>query len=74
MKHPLCHLVCIAVTLASRFVGFALLLPALAAAQAAETEMLINGEMEGPFISGLARAWVPNCYGSNEVAFAQEIS
>ncbi|MGO8926287.1 MAG: carbohydrate binding domain-containing protein [Limisphaerales bacterium] len=39
---------------------------------AAETEMLSNGEMEAPFANGLAQGWVPNCYGSNEVVFAQE--
>jgi hypothetical protein len=39
---------------------------------AAETEMLLNGEMEAPFANGLAQGWVPNCYGSNEVVFAQE--
>jgi hypothetical protein len=67
MKQTLCHLVCTAVTFAYGFIGFALLLPALSAAQAAETEMLSNGEMEAPFANGLAQGWVPNCYGSNEV-------
>jgi hypothetical protein len=51
---------------------FALLLLTLAATQAAEPEMLTNGEMEGPFVNGLAQGWVANCYGSNEVGFAQE--
>jgi hypothetical protein len=50
----------------------ALLLLALATTQAAETEMLTNGEMEAPFVNGLAQGWAPNCYGSNEVVFAQE--
>jgi hypothetical protein len=54
------------------FFCFALLLLALAATQAAEPEMLANGEMEGPFVNGLAQGWVANCYGSNEVVFAQE--
>ena len=36
-----------------------------------DTEMLVNGGMEAPFANGLAQGWVPNCYGSNEVAFAQ---
>jgi hypothetical protein len=60
------------VTLVDRYTGFALLLLSLATAQAAETEMLVNGRMERPFVGGLAQGWVPNCYGSNEVAFAEE--
>ena len=28
--------------------------------------------MEGPFAGGLAAGWVKNCYGSNEVVFAEE--
>ncbi len=34
--------------------------------------MLTNGEMEAPFVNGLAQGWVPNCYGSNKVVFARE--
>ena len=37
----------------------------------AEEELLRGGSMEGPFVGGLAAGWV-NCYGSNEVVFAQE--
>ncbi len=38
----------------------------------AEEELLRGGSMEGPFVGGLAAGWVKNCYGSNEVVFAQE--
>ncbi|HPA16382.1 MAG TPA: carbohydrate binding domain-containing protein [Verrucomicrobiae bacterium] len=30
------------------------------------------GDMEGPFVGGLAAGWVKNCYGSNDVVFAEE--
>ncbi len=33
---------------------------------------LFRSGMEGPFADGLAAGWVKNCYGSNEVAFAEE--
>ncbi|MGA2659831.1 MAG: carbohydrate binding domain-containing protein [Verrucomicrobiota bacterium] len=72
MRIRLSHLARIAETLACRFVCSALLLLALATTQAAETEMLTNGQMEAPFVNGLAQGWAPNCYGSNEVVFAQE--
>ncbi|MGO8676342.1 MAG: carbohydrate binding domain-containing protein [Limisphaerales bacterium] len=49
-----------------------LLFLAVTAAGAAEPEMLANGDMEAPFVNRLAQGWVPNCYGSNEVIFAQE--
>ena len=57
-----------------KFLTMLLLAPAIVAAQTSEPglEMLPNGEMEGPFVNGLARGWVANCYGSNEVVFAQE--
>ncbi len=42
------------------------------ATQASEAEMLPNGAMEAAFANGLAQGWVPNCYGSNEVTFAEE--
>jgi hypothetical protein len=41
-------------------------------AQPADAEMLSGGQMEGPFHNGLAQGWVANCYGSNEVTFAEE--
>ncbi|HWH69707.1 MAG TPA: carbohydrate binding domain-containing protein, partial [Candidatus Sulfotelmatobacter sp.] len=44
----------------------------IAATSAAEPELLPGGEMEGSFVNGLAPGWVSNCYGSNEVVFAQE--
>ncbi len=56
----------------STFFRSALLLIPLATLCAAETEMLPRGDMEGPFIDGLAQGWVANCYGSNQVAFARE--
>ncbi len=37
-----------------------------------EREQLANGGMEGPFPGGLAVGWVKNCYGDNEVLFAEE--
>ncbi len=58
-----------------------LLLPALFAVAAAvllpqavraDDALLRNGGMEGPFTAGLAAGWVKNCYGSNDVAFAEE--
>ena len=39
-----------------------------------EREQPVNGGMEGPFADGLAAGWVKNCYGSNEVVFAEETS
>jgi len=72
MRNSSSHLARIAELFAYRFVCSALLLLALATTQAAETEMLTNGEMEAPLVNGLAQGWVPNCYGSNEVVFAQE--
>jgi len=39
-----------------------------------ERERPVNGGMEGPFAGGLAAGWVKNCYGSNEVVFAEETS
>jgi len=50
MRIRLSHLARIAETLACRFVCSALLLLALATTQAAETEMLTNGQMEAPFV------------------------
>ena len=41
-------------------------------AAAAQDELLRNGRMEGPFAGGLAAGWVKNCYGPNDVAFAEE--
>ena len=38
----------------------------------ADGDLLRCGGMEGPFAGGLAAGWVKNCYGSNEVVFAQE--
>ena len=35
-------------------------------------ELLRGGGMEGPFSGGLAAGWVRNCYGSNDVVFAEE--
>jgi hypothetical protein len=43
-------------------------------APAADALMLTSGDMEGPFSHGLAQGWVPNCYGSNDVAFAPEFT
>lgn len=37
-----------------------------------QTEILLNGGMEAPFKDGLAAGWVKNCYGSNDVSFAEE--
>ena len=37
-----------------------------------EREQPVNGGMEGPFAGGLAAGWVKNCYGSNDVVFAEE--
>jgi len=39
---------------------------------AGEDGLLRGGGMEGPFVDGLAAGWVKNCYGSNEVVFAEE--
>jgi len=72
MPNPLKRLAHTTLTPACRFACFALLLLALAAAKAAEPEMLTNGEMEGPFVNRLAQGWMANCYGSNEVVFAQQ--
>ena len=38
----------------------------------ADGELLRGGGMEGPFASGLAPGWVKNCYGDNDVVFAEE--
>ena len=35
-------------------------------------ELLRCGSMEAPFNGGLAAGWVKNCYGSNDVVFAEE--
>lgn len=35
-------------------------------------QLVRNGDMEGPFAGGVAAGWVKNCYGSNDVAFAEE--
>ncbi|MCS7306008.1 MAG: carbohydrate binding domain-containing protein [Thermoguttaceae bacterium] len=35
-------------------------------------ELVRNGGMEGPFSDGIAHGWVKNCYGVNEVVFAEE--
>ena len=59
-------------TLAGLFLCSVLLDYGLYAAEAGDPEMLANGGMEGPFAGGLAQDWVPNCYGSNTVVFAQE--
>ena len=40
----------------------------------AKAEMLSGGQMDGPFRNGLAQGWVSNCYGFNEVTFAEESS
>ncbi|MBM4091118.1 MAG: hypothetical protein FJ276_17105 [Planctomycetes bacterium] len=52
------------------------LVGSVTAASAADTSppRLINGGMEGPFADGLATGWVKNCYGSNDVEFAEETS
>lgn len=41
------------------------------AARAAEG-LLDHGGMEGPFVHGVAAGWVNNCYGDNDVVFAEE--
>lgn len=38
----------------------------------AEGDPLRGSGMEGPFSSGLAAGWVTNCYGDNDVVFAEE--
>ncbi len=35
-------------------------------------ELLRDGGMEGPFTDGLAAGWTGNCYGDNDVVFAEE--
>ena len=40
--------------------------------RAAESELLPPGGMVGPFVGGMASGWVKNCYGANEVVFAEE--
>ena len=44
----------------------------LMTACAAEPELVKNGGLEAPFADGLAAGWVKNCYGSNDVVFAEE--
>jgi len=38
----------------------------------ADGELLRGGAMEEPFTNGLAAGWVKNCYGDNDVVFAEE--
>ena len=38
----------------------------------ADGNLLRGGGMEGSFAGGLAAGWVKNCYGSNDVVFAEE--
>ena len=38
----------------------------------ADRELLSGGGMEGPFTDGVAAGWEKNCYGSNDVVFAEE--
>ena len=47
----------------------ALLLPHLVLG---DDDLIRGGGMEGPFVDGLAAGWVKNCYGSNDVVFAEE--
>ena len=57
----------------SKRLSFLLLLGTLRlCALADQPEMLTNGGMEAPFKDGLAAGWVKNCYGSNDVVFAEE--
>ena len=37
-----------------------------------DDDLLRCGGMEGPFAGGLAAGWVKNCYGANDVVFAEE--
>ena len=69
MAHPFnskqCHtaILCAALLL---FLSFSM--PA-----SADSDLLRNGGMEGPFAGGLAAGWVKNCYGTNDVVFAEEL-
>ncbi|MBI2299506.1 MAG: hypothetical protein HYU66_11290 [Armatimonadetes bacterium] len=47
------------------------LLAGCAVAQPAADEMLANGGFEGDF-QALAPAWIPNCYGTNQVRFTRQ--